>query len=247
MAHYCRTHRDGRRGVRHLNRSAAPLVATRTEVPVGYGNLNAMSDRTTLVFGTDGSCLKNPDGPTGWAYINQDGRYSYGGRPVGTNQIGELMAILTVLRHHPEQALEIQSDSAYAIGCSSTWKVGWQRAGYVRKTGPIANLDIIREIHQLLDQRPTPVTFVKVKAHLRDETVHPLNVRADDLAGRGARAAAESRGAVEETGQWPGSEARVTPITAAVAAVAAPRVQARPAVVQAPVRAEPESDTGFLF
>src|ERR1700712_5692825 len=92
----------------------------------------------TLTFGTDGSCLQNPDGPTGWAYVGQDGRYSFGGRAAGTNQIGELMAILTVLRDFPGRPLEIQSDSAHAIGWSSTWKVGWQRAGYVRKSGPLA-------------------------------------------------------------------------------------------------------------
>ena len=156
----------------------------------------------SLVFGTDGSCLRNPDGPTGWAYVCQDGRYSFGGCVAGTNQIGELMAILTVLRDFPDQPLEIQSDSAYAIGCSSTWKLGWQRAGYVRKTGPIANLDIIRPIHQLLDTRGAAVVFVKVKAHLVDETVHPLNVRADELAGRGARAARAARADVIESGTW---------------------------------------------
>ena len=205
-----------------------------------------MENGPTLTFGTDGSCLRNPDGPTGWAYICDNGNYSYGGRPSGTNQIGELMAILTVLRDHPTQPLEIQSDSAYAIGCSSTWKVGWQRAGYVRKTGPIANLDIIREIHRRLDDRSAPVRFVKVKAHLRDETVHPLNVRADDLAGRGARGAQDVRGDVLETGHWPingiPTAADPAPETAPTAAIATP-----PRTPSA-VPAEPVlQETGFLF
>ena len=68
------------------------------------------------------------------------------------------------------EALRIESDSAYAIGCSSTWKPGWQRAGYIRKTGPIANLDIIRDIHSRLDARDADVQFVKVKAHLVERT-----------------------------------------------------------------------------
>lgn len=162
----------------------------------------AMGRNGRLTFGTDGSCLRNPDGPTGWAYVCQDGWYSFGGRPAGTNQVGELMAVLTVLRDFPEAPLEIQSDSAYAIGCSSTWKVGWQRAGYVRKSGPVANLDIIIEIHRLLDARTASVQFVKVKAHLQDQTVHPLNVRADELAGRGARAAQLALAEVSESGIW---------------------------------------------
>ena len=156
----------------------------------------------TLTVGTDGSCLRNPNGPTGWAYICDDGRYCCGGRTAGTNQIGELMAILTVLRDFAREPLQIQSDSAYAIGCASTWKPGWQCAGYVRKTGPIANLDIIREIHHRLDCRDAEVRFVKVKAHLTDETVHPLNVRADELAGRAARAAQDSRSDFLEHGSW---------------------------------------------
>ena len=199
-----------------------------------------MNGDETLTFGTDGSCLKNPDGPTGWAYVGQHGVYAFGGRAVGTNQIGELMAILSVLRDFPDQPIEIQSDSAYAIGCSSTWKAGWQRAGYVRKTGPIANLDIIREIHQLIDGRATPVVFVKVKAHLVDESVHPLNVRADELAGRGARAAQAARGSVVETGSWPISAAEPTP--GAAEPVRPPAAPLRTAVP------EPELEaTGFLF
>ena len=155
-----------------------------------------------LTVGTDGSCLRNPNGATGWAYICDDGRYGCGGRLVGTNQIGELMAILTVLRDFADHPLRIESDSAYAIGCASTWKVGWQRAGYVRKTGPLANLDIIREIHDRLDLRAEDVRFVKVKAHLRDESVHPLNVRADELAARAARAAQDGAGDFVEHGTW---------------------------------------------
>jgi len=195
-----------------------------------------MTNARKLTFGTDGSCLRNPDGPTGWAYVRDDGVYAFGGRPVGTNQIGELMAILTVLRDHVVEHLEIQSDSAYAIGCSSTWKGGWQRAGYVRKAGPIANLDIIKEIHQLLDSRTGTVTFVKVKAHLRDETVHPLNVRADELAGWGAQAAQTSRNQVSATGVWP-STGPAQPAVQRVAVPLLPPLQAGPA----------DSDSGFLF
>lgn len=218
-----------------------------------------MEHGPTLTFGTDGSCLRNPDGPTGWAYICDNGQYSYGGRASGTNQIAELMAILTVLRDHRTQPLEIQSDSAYAIGCSSTWKVGWQRAGYVRKAGPIANLDIIREIHQLLDGRAAPVRFVKVKAHLRDESVHPLNVRADDLAGRGARGAQSSRSDVVESGHWPmgGITAPGLVTGSPVAPTSAPNSTAPAAVagagaMSAPVRPPTVDDvdpaeTGFLF
>ncbi len=217
-----------------------------------YGNVNHMDRQQALIFGTDGSCLRNPNGPTGWAYACQDGSYSFGGRAVGTNQIGELMAILTVLRDFQHHPLQIESDSAYAIGCASTWKAGWQRAGYVRKTGPIANLDIIREIHRLIDGRGHPVGFIKVKAHLLDESVHPLNVRADELAGRGARAAQAGRGDVRQTGTWPIAQdlpgSIDTPSTSPVEDVpvfgAAGAGSLRSAILDGRL---PNSQSGFLF
>ena len=205
-----------------------------------------------LTVGTDGSCLRNPNGPTGWAYICDDGRYGFGGCASGTNQVGELMAILTVLRDIADQPLRIESDSAYAIGCSSTWKLGWQRVGYARKAGPIANLDIIREIHDRLDDRACPVLFVKVKAHLRDESVHPLNVRADELAGRAARAAQDCRGDVVEHGRWQpgtGPVAGDSPV-AGMPVADAPSVRAERAEVGAerarPRPVEPMAE-GMLF
>ena len=213
------------------------------------GSLNTMRSDPTLVFGTDGSCLRNPDGPTGWAYICQDGRYAFGGRPAGTNQIGELMAILTVLRDFTVDPLQIQSDSAYAIGCSSTWKGGWQRAGYVRRSGPIANLDLIQEIHTLLDSRVNPVAFVKVKAHLRDETVHPLNVRADELAGRGARAAQQAVAHVAHRGVWPTGQAAVIAEPLVVPPPVVPPEVARtlPSGRAAAAAGEVPANTGYLF
>lgn len=207
-----------------------------------------------LTVGTDGSCLRNPNGPTGWAYVCDDGRYGSGGRAVGTNQIGELMAILTVLRDFADQPLRIESDSAYAIGCSSTWKPAWQRAGYVRKAGPIANLDIIREIHRRLDARDVDVRFVKVKAHLTDESVHPLNVRADELAGRAARAAAEARGDFLEHGSWVsgvGPVAGPGPLVPATLASTVPRAGAGPVAADgtgtSATRAVDPEDGGMLF
>lgn len=206
-----------------------------------------------LTIGTDGSCLRNPNGPTGWAYVCDDGRYGAGGRAAGTNQIGELMAILTVLRDFADQPLRIESDSAYAIGCASTWKPGWQRAGYLRKSGPIANLDIIREIHDRLDSRSAEVRFVKVKAHLRDESVHPLNVRADELAGRAARAAQQSRDDFLEHGSWepgcgpvpgagPVTDAAFSPAGTVGSTAAASAVPA----VRTAVAIDPD-DSGMLF
>lgn len=155
---------------------------------------------SAIVVGTDGACTGNP-GPTGWAYIAADGRWRSGGRVYGTNQIGELMGVLWALTDFHDVPLEIESDSAYAIGCSTTWKAGWQRIGYQRPAKPLSNLDIIRPIHQLLDTRMATVRFIKVKGHHPDPTKHPLNVIADELATGAAAAAARSRADVAESGR----------------------------------------------
>lgn len=140
-----------------------------------------------ITVATDGSCLTNPDGPTGWAFYAEDGEYGYGGLEEGTNNIGELLAVQRVLEHYPSTPLVIQADSAYTIGCASTWAAGWARNGWKNsKKEPVANLGIVQDIYALMQARAAndvPVHFQKVKAHLKDVTIWPLNVKVDELAG----------------------------------------------------------------
>jgi ribonuclease HI len=155
---------------------------------------------TQVLVATDGSCLRNPGGPTGWAYVRSDGSWAYGGDPVGTNQIGELQAVVLALADHPDDELEIQCDSSYAIGCATTWKRGWQRNNYINSQKKVvSNLDIIRRLHALLDARTAPVVFTKVKGHdLANRW--PLNTAVDVVCGRAAVAAQEQRCAVQDRG-----------------------------------------------
>jgi ribonuclease HI len=150
-----------------------------------------------LTVATDGSCLVNPDGPTGWAFYVEDGRFGYGGLEQGTNNIGELLAVQRVLEEFPTTPLVIQADSAYTIGCASTWAEGWSRKGWVNsKKEPVANLEIVQDIFSLMQARKAadvPVYFQKVKAHLADITVWPLNVKVDELAGIASKRAANGQ------------------------------------------------------
>ncbi len=153
-----------------------------------------------ILLATDGSCLRNPGGATGWAYVRSDGAWAYGSSPSGTNQIGELQAVVLALADHPDDALEIQCDSSYAIGCATTWKRGWQRNNYVnsqRKT--VSNLDIIRSLHELIDSRTAPLAFTKVKGH--DLTNKwPLNTAVDVVCGQAAVATQAAGAPVFESG-----------------------------------------------
>lgn len=164
------------------------------------------------LLATDGSCLRNPGGATGWAYVRSDGVWAYGSSPSGTNQIGELQAVVLALADHPDDALEIQCDSSYAIGCATTWKRGWQRNNYVnsqRKT--VSNLDIIRALHELIDARTAPLTFTKVKGH--DLTNRwPLNTAVDVVCGQAAVATQTAGRPVFDSGvleiNWEGRSVR---------------------------------------
>lgn len=146
---------------------------------------------STTIIATDGSCLRNPGGPSGWAWISQDGSYRSGSIPRGTNQIAELEALLNAVRDHVHiPDLTIQTDSQYAMKCFTLWAAGWKRKGWKTAQGkPVANLDLVRALHQLalirVDSGLPPVNVEWVKGHARGK--HPLNDAADRHAGLASR------------------------------------------------------------
>lgn len=140
-----------------------------------------------VLVACDGSCLKNPGGATGWAWVAADGRWSSGCQPTGTNQVAELWGVLSVLRDFPVDPLVIQIDSVYAMKASTVWVEGWKSKGWVNSQGqPVANLKLVKAIHRQMLLREAPVRFVKVPGHDPGNR-WPLNTAAD----RRARSAAE--------------------------------------------------------
>lgn len=139
-----------------------------------------MTDTNTIVVSTDGSALGNPNGPMGWAWADHaknaggtpghdhdEHGYDAGGATNGTNQIGELCAVLEALRAHPgAEPLLIESDSQYAINCSTTWVKGWKRNGWKNsQKKPVKNVELIKAIDAEISRRPGPVNFKWVKGH----------------------------------------------------------------------------------
>ena len=51
-------------------------------------------EQHVITVSTDGSCLRNPGGAIGWAWVDHAGGSASGGAVSGTNQIAELMAVL---------------------------------------------------------------------------------------------------------------------------------------------------------
>lgn len=134
----------------------------------------------TITISTDGSALGNPNGPMGWAWADHaknaggteghhhDERgYDHGGATNGTNQIGELCAVLEALRAHPgAEPLLIESDSQYAINCSTKWVKGWKRNGWRNsQKKPVKNVELIKAIDAEIAKREGPVDFRWVKGH----------------------------------------------------------------------------------
>ena len=132
----------------------------------------------TITAAADGSSLGNP-GPAGWAWYVDEDTWDAGGWPQGTNNLGELTAILRLLEATAEtgEELHILADSQYAINVVSKWRLGWKKRGWT-KAGkqPIKNLELIQEIDRAMEGRR--VTFEWVKGHAG----HRMNERADDLA-----------------------------------------------------------------
>ncbi|WFR84693.1 ribonuclease HI family protein [Arthrobacter sp. Y-9] len=133
----------------------------------------------TITAAADGSALGNP-GPAGWAWYIDDDTWRAGGWPHGTNNQGELMAVLDLLRstaHRSDEPLKILCDSQYVINCLTKWMPGWKRKGWRKADGkPVLNVDLLKELDAALKGRN--VAFEWVKGHAG----HSLNEAADDRA-----------------------------------------------------------------
>lgn len=138
----------------------------------------------TITAAADGSSLGNP-GPAGWAWVVSENCWDAGGWDEGTNNLGELTAVLKLLRATEAaglagEPLHVLADSQYAINVITKWRHGWKKRGWTKADRkPIANLDLIKDIDEAISGRQ--VTFEWVRGHAG----HALNERADDLA-RGA-------------------------------------------------------------
>lgn len=146
----------------------------------------------TITAAVDGSSLGNP-GPAGWAWVISEDCWDAGGWPSGTNNLGELNAVLELLKATAQagladEDLHILADSQYAINVISKWSPGWKKRGWVKADKkPIKNLELIQEIDRAMQGRT--VSFEWVKGHAG----HPLNERADDAARSCAEAYRDGR------------------------------------------------------
>ncbi|MDN3444392.1 ribonuclease H [Microbacterium sp. APC 3901] len=138
----------------------------------------------TITAAADGSALGNP-GPNGWAWYIDDDNWAAGGSPHGTNNQGELRAVLELLQATAgiSEKLMIECDSRYVIDSVTKWMPGWKRKGWRKSDGgPVLNRDLLEGIDEAI--RGRDVEFSWVKGHAG----HPLNEAADERANAAAKA-----------------------------------------------------------
>ncbi|MFP8873022.1 MAG: ribonuclease H [Myxococcota bacterium] len=121
----------------------------------------------TGVF-TDGACEGNP-GPGGWGFVwVEEDRIvteGHGGDSGTTNNRMELTALIEAYRALPaDAALTVYSDSQLCVNTINEWAKGWEKRGWRRKTGPIANLELVQELYDLAGAHPG-VELTWIRAH----------------------------------------------------------------------------------
>jgi ribonuclease HI len=121
----------------------------------------------TGVF-TDGSCEGNP-GPGGWGFVWVEDDViraeQCGHDPATTNNRMELAGLIAAYRALPaDHAITVYSDSQLCVNTINEWARGWEARGWRRKTGPIANLELVKELWALAKAHPR-VELRWIKAH----------------------------------------------------------------------------------
>lgn len=135
----------------------------------------------TGVF-TDGSSEGNP-GPGGWgAVLVVDGQVvvqEYGAEAHTTNNRMELRAMIAGLQMIPANTpTDVYTDSELVVNILTKWAPGWKERGWKKKSsGPIANLELVKEAYQLVQAKPhANIRWIKAHSGFR------WNEYADSLA-----------------------------------------------------------------
>ncbi|MBR5046254.1 ribonuclease HI [Candidatus Saccharibacteria bacterium] len=134
------------------------------------------------ILWTDGSANPNP-GPGGFAVIEEQPDGS--GKPVvlgsekdSTNIRMEGLAMIAAIKYAADEPCEIHSDSEFWINVLTKWAPTWANNGWQKKTGPIKNLDIVKELYSLYSSHD--VKLVWTRGHVGTK----FNEMADAWAGK---------------------------------------------------------------
>lgn len=174
----------------YARQKAQPRAARSAAMPkrtAARPSAAASAEDADYILYTDGSCLRNPNGPGGWAAVITDVRTGAvtelsDGEHSTTNNRMELSAAIAALAFPPEPAkIALYTDSQYLKNGITKWLAGWKRRGWKKADGqPVLNQDLWQKLDTLYSRHD--VTFHWVKGHVGVE----LNERCDVLAKREA-------------------------------------------------------------
>lgn len=132
----------------------------------------------------DGSAHPNP-GPGGFGIVICDDGDSLiktlskqYGIQVTNNQM-ELLSLLTSLKFINKEKTTIYSDSAYVVNIATNWIFSWEARGWIKTDKKVPeNLNILKELYNLLTKNKNYVKIEKIRGHQGIE----MNELADKLA-----------------------------------------------------------------
>ena len=128
---------------------------------------------------TDGSASPNP-GPGGFAVIDLDLKQPVAlGKEANTTNIRmEAMALIAAYKL-AESGDQIMTDSEFWVNVVTEWADGWRKNGWTKKSGPIKNLELVRELFGLFESKPD-VELTWTRGHVGTEG----NELADEWANK---------------------------------------------------------------
>jgi ribonuclease HI len=143
-----------------------------------------MTDLARVKIYTDGACEPNP-GPGGWAALLLFGKQEKalsGAEPYTTNNRMELTAAVRALNALVEPChVDFFTDSEYLRRGITEWLPEWQRRGWKRKSGALANIDLWQALLSSLGEHD--ISWHWVRGHAGNL----LNQRVDSLARKAMR------------------------------------------------------------
>ena len=138
------------------------------------------------ILWTDGSASPNP-GPGGWAVIEVDGDRAQPvalGRETNTTNIRmEGSALIAAIKYANGEECRIHTDSEFWVNVLDNWGYNWKARGWVKKGGPIKNLEMVKELFELYHKNP--VSLYWTKGHIGTK----YNEMADEWANRARKGA----------------------------------------------------------
>ena len=163
----CRSCRNGEGASAGRTTTRRRSASAEQDLPVDEVLARYHGGPTTGLF-TDGAADPNP-GPGGWGVVwvvdDEIRDEACGHEGHTTNNRMELVALIHGYRMLPGgEAATVYTDSNLAVNTITRWAKGWEAAGWKRKTGPIANLDLVQELYALATARPD-VQLQWIKAH----------------------------------------------------------------------------------